>query len=76
MNDGNDSDIDNDNKNRNTTKGNGSFSSFLAKIESFIDRLVGEVIVKGLPEHKVSSVSDDPLKSQTLYVPKVLCVFE
>lgn len=34
----------------------GTYASFLSKIESFLDRLVAEVLSKGPPEHKVSTV--------------------
>jgi hypothetical protein len=48
-----DVDSDNDSVSR-KRKASGTYSSFLAKIESFIDRLVAEVLTKGPPEHKVS----------------------
>lgn len=35
----------------------GTYASFLSKIESFLDRLVAEVLAKGPPEHKVSCTS-------------------
>lgn len=35
----------------------GTYASFLSKIESFLDRLVAEVLSKGPPEHKVSNVA-------------------
>lgn len=33
----------------------GTYASFLSKVESFLDRLVAEVLTKGPPEHKVIS---------------------
>ena len=35
-----------------SSKGKGNCASFLAKIEVFLDRLIGEVLTKGPPEHK------------------------
>lgn len=50
-----------------TKKGKGTYSSFLAKIEPFLDRLVGEVLSKGPPEHKdkVKKVLDIWTKTST-----------
>jgi len=41
--------------NKKSDKSKGTYASFLAKIEPFVDRLVGEVLMKGPPEHKVRS---------------------
>ena len=43
---------DTDSRRRDKIKG--THASFLSKIENFLDRLVGDVLTKGPPEHKVS----------------------
>jgi hypothetical protein len=55
-------------------KSKGTYASFLSKIESFLDRLVSEVLTKGPPEHKVSSfASNAKVAGSKLALTDILC---